>query len=167
MRNTIAVPIGHDGKRDAGKVFHITEMHPEVFEAWLGRAVLGSTQAGVTIPPEVVSAGMAGLTGLSPATFQQVPWAELEPLLAAMLPCFALVDSADAASARPIALGDVEELATLWRLRLEWLRLHLEPLGPASLALPAAPAPAPAPPARDRRPPKRRQGRGHHAVGHA
>lgn len=158
MRRSIAVPFGPEGKRDAGKVFRITELHPEQFESWLGRAVLSLGQAGVTISQEMVEAGVAGLANLSPAQLQMVPWTEMEPLLAAMLPSFALVDSSDPASARPIKLGDVEELATLWRLRMEWIGLHLNPLGPASLAPPAAPAPVEA-----RRPSKRRQGRGSRA----
>jgi len=165
MRRSIAVPIGPDGQRDAGKLFRITELHPEQFEAWLVRAMLGLGQAGVTISPDVVAAGVAGLATLNPEQFQMVPWTEMEPLLAAMLPCFALVDSSDPASARPIVLGDIEELRTLWQLRTEWIGLHLAPLGPASLALPAAPAPAPK--AQDRRPPKRARGRGHHGAGHA
>jgi hypothetical protein len=145
MRRSIAVPIGSDGKRDA----------------WLGRAMLGLGQAGVTISPDVVAAGMAGLATIDPAQFQMVPWAEMEPLLAAMLPSFALVDSSEPASARSIVLGDIEELRTLWRLRMEWIGLQLTPLGMASPALPITPAPAPK--AQDRRPPKRRQGHGSRA----
>ncbi|MGI4943438.1 MAG: hypothetical protein ACRYHQ_23210 [Janthinobacterium lividum] len=164
MRRSIAVPIGLDGKRDAGKVFHITELHTEQFEGWLCRAILGLAQAGVTVPLDVVAAGVAGLATLNPTHFQMVPWLELEPLLSAMLPSFTIAAPTGAA-ARPIVPGDIAELATLWRLRVEWLSLHLDPLGPASLMLP--PAPAQAPQERDRRPAKRARGRGHHAPGHA
>ena len=164
MRRSVSAAIGLDGKRDAGKVFRVTELYPEQFENWLCRAMLGLAQAGVTIPPDMVAAGVAGLATLNPAQFQMVPWPELEPLLSAMLPSFAIVAPTGSA-ARPIVQGDIEELATLWRLRMEWLALHLDPLGPASLVLPTTVTPAPQ--ARDRRPSKRARGRGHHAAGHA
>lgn len=125
-RKTAIITIDSPG-RDLGKVFEITEMSATRAEKWATRALLALLKSGIEIPDDIASAGLAGVAAMGIRAFGGLDFADAEPLLQEMLNCVVLIpDPSRPQVKRPIRTDDdIEEVATLLRLREEVLSLHL------------------------------------------
>lgn len=119
MRKTVDVAITEDG-RDKGKVFLLTEMSAMKAEKWAARALLIAAQSGADIGN--VRAGMAGIAIMGISTVLGAKFADVEPLLDEMLTC---VQIKEPVITRALTTDDIEEVATIVKLRAEVLTLHL------------------------------------------
>lgn len=125
-RRTATITIDAKG-RDEGKRFLLTEMSADQAEAWAMRALLALTNAGVELPDEVLSAGMAGIATIGIRALGKLSYTVAAPLLAEMMDCVQIVMPA---ATRPLLHGDggdIEEVKTRLTLRLEVFKLHLDP----------------------------------------
>jgi hypothetical protein len=121
--------------RDKGKHFLVTEMSAWDAEKWATKALLALGRSGVDIPDDAIDAGMAGVMAAGLSGFARLPYDDAAPLLDEMMACVAFVPDPsrlDSVTGRPIARallkgedGDIEEVATLVRLRSEVAELHL------------------------------------------
>ena len=123
-RKKTTVKIETEG-RDKGKVFLLTEMPARQAEKWGARALLLAAQSGANVAN--VNAGMLGVVTMGlQAVLGGVRFSDVEPLLDEMLACVAIVpDPRHPEVTRPIIDDDLEEWATITRLRQEVLELHL------------------------------------------
>lgn len=135
MRKTALVKITEGDpqtNRDFGKIFVIKEMAAVVAERWATRALLALARSGVQLPENAASAGWAviavmGFQALSHANFD-----DIQPLLDEMWQCVMIQpdhrhpdlirhlmwSGADGEGA------DIEEIATMLKLRTEVFNLH-------------------------------------------
>lgn len=128
-RRTKDVPIAADN-RDKGKVFYITEMAAEPAEEWATRMLLAVTRAGIDLPDELLSGGMAALSTVLPGIVRDVlvmgvgrlEYDEIKPLLAQMMDC---VQIREATAIRNLTSDDIEEVSTRLTLRGEVFKLHM------------------------------------------
>lgn len=128
-RKSVEVPKKGDpplDARDAGKVFIITEMSAWDAEAW-GEQVYGAmVRAGLKpLQPGMLS-GMAAISVYGISAFMAAPWPEVKPLLAEMIDKCVTKKEEAFPLGRPLTLDDVEEVATILRLREEALKLHTD-----------------------------------------
>lgn len=134
MRKTLTVRIDADGKRDAGKAFLLTEMPAMQVERWAIRALLALSKSEVSIPPDIARSGLAGIASLGLRAISRIPFHEAEPLLAEMMGCVQIIpDPSRTHVVRPLIDDDIEELATMGRLRMEVFTLHTGFSPPAGL----------------------------------
>ncbi|WP_186223871.1 hypothetical protein [Burkholderia gladioli] len=113
--------------RDAGKRFLITEMSAARSEDWAARALFAVMGAGVQIPDEVLSMGMAGVAAIGIKSITKVSFEQAKPLFDEMMTCVQFAFGEGTASgARALIDDDTEEVATRLRLRKVVLDLHLE-----------------------------------------
>lgn len=113
--------------RDKGKVFRIEEMSAWDSEEWAGRLMFAAMNAGIDIPENIASAGLAGLATLGIAALTKMPYEAAKPLLHDMMKCVTYVPSAAKKDVfRSVEREDVDEVATLLKLRKEVLSLHLD-----------------------------------------
>ncbi|MEX3614235.1 MAG: hypothetical protein VB141_10900 [Burkholderia gladioli] len=137
MRKTATITIDAEG-RDKGKVFVITELSAYDSEEWAGRALFALMNAGVEIPENIAEAGLAGVAALGIQSLTRLPFEAAKPLLDKMLECIQIQPSSSVV--RNLIEGDVEEVATLIRLRKEVLGLHLDFFTRAGSSMPDLPA---------------------------
>jgi hypothetical protein len=125
MRKTAIITIDSPG-RDFGKVFELTEMSATKAEKWATRALLALLRSGVEVPEDIASAGLAGVAAMGIKAFGGINYADAEPLLAEMMSCVVVIpDPSRPQVKRPIRTDDdIEEVATLLRLREEVITLH-------------------------------------------
>lgn len=132
MRKTAAVPIESEG-RDRGKVFIIREAPAAVAERWATRALLALARSGVQLPENAEGAGWAGLAYLGFQALSKIDFHDVQPLLDEMWQCITIrPDPKHPEIARPLFWGDpvsgegsdIEEIATMIRLRAEVFNLH-------------------------------------------
>jgi hypothetical protein len=125
MRKTAIITIDSPG-RDHGKVFELTEMSATKAEKWATRALLALLRSGVDIPEDIASAGLAGVAAMGIKAFGGINYSDAEPLLAEMMSCVIVIpDPSRPQVKRPIRTeDDIEEVATLLRLREEVISLH-------------------------------------------
>jgi hypothetical protein len=129
MRKTQVVVITDDN-RDKGKTFVIHEMSALHVEKWAARFVLGLTRAGVEVPEDIATAGMAGVASLGLKMLGMMSFADAEKLMDDMFACIkyrpdpihpeverALVETGGDAD-------DIEEVMTRIKLRAEVFALH-------------------------------------------
>lgn len=113
--------------RDAGKAFVITEMPARAAHSWATRALFAVMNAGIEIPDDLTTAGMAGIAAVGLQALGRVPSAVAEPLLNELLSCVdAMPDPGNPAITRRLIDDDVEEVATLFRLQKAVLSLHVD-----------------------------------------
>lgn len=127
MRKTETVAITAAG-RDMGKVFSLTEMSAVAAEKWATRALFALGRNGVDVPDDLMTGGMAGLVALGIRTITSLAFEDAEPLLDEMMECVSFVpDPAKPEVLLPwgLAQTQVEEVATLLRLRDEVVNLHV------------------------------------------
>jgi hypothetical protein len=144
-RKEIIITIDDDG-RDRGKAFTIRELSAMKAERWAARALLALMHSGIDVPEDVADAGFAGIAAIGVRAFAGVDFAEAEPLMAEMLTCCQIIpDPSRPQVHRPIIEDDIEEVATLLRLREEILSLHLgfSIAGFRSTRIPPPPMPPP------------------------
>lgn len=124
-RKEIDVQIIEEG-RDHGKVFHITEMSAIRAERWGARAISALARTGVDIGNLNPSMGMqavaaAGFTSL----LQVIGDSSVQVLMDEMMGCVTVRAADPRILPRPLTEDDIEEVATLLKLRLEVLHLHM------------------------------------------
>lgn len=125
MRKTTVVPITDEG-RDKGKRFLITEMSAMSAEKWATRGFLALAHAGVEVPANLSGMGLAGFAALGLQALNNLRFEDAEPLLDEMMACVQIVrDPKVPDVAMPLMPDDIEEVATIARLRAEVFSLHV------------------------------------------
>lgn len=125
MRKELTITIDTPG-RDVNKTFYIREMSAMKAERWATKALLALMRSGVDIPEDIAQAGLAGVAAVGLRAFGGINFADAEPLLAEMLSCVQIIpDASRPMVRRALVEDDIEEVATLLRLREEVLSLHL------------------------------------------
>lgn len=133
MRKTKIVTIDAEG-RDKGKSFLITEFPAMRVEKWAARCLLALSRAGVEVPDEAVDAGAIAILSAGLNAFRQMAFDDAEPLLDEMLECVQFVGDPNGIKdqitglplgVRTLQAADIEEVATLLRLRGEVFELHV------------------------------------------
>ena len=124
---TVTVPDGKFTKRDAGKVFTITEMSDADAEWWAIRAALALGKSGVDVPDDVLDNGFVAIAPLLIKSFLRLDPTEIKPLLDEMFKCVrARPDARNPDIERELFTGDIDEPATRLWLRKQILSLHLD-----------------------------------------
>lgn len=125
MRKTKTVTIATPG-RDEGKNFLITEMDAAQAEKWALRVFNGMLVAGLNLPQEMTSRGMAGIAMAGMQGLFGMPWHLQEPLLDELLRCVTVMPDPTRIDqvtklpfVRPIGPEDIEEFMTRTQLRAE------------------------------------------------
>lgn len=125
MRKTTIYTVGPDGQRDAGKHFVITEAPASQADRWATRALMAAAKAGVNIPDNLLTAGVAGLTTIALQALMAIPYYEAEALLDEMMSCIQIMpDPSKPMVVRGLVETDIEEIATRFKLRGEVIELH-------------------------------------------
>ena len=131
MREREVVKVPEWGKRDAGKVFLITEWAAERAEEWAFRALIAYNRGGGQVPVEAISGGMEAVFWLGVNTFLrgQMQAAEVIPILNELMECIKIIRDPntrgpDGPVAHDVLPGDIEEIKTRLWLRSEVLRIH-------------------------------------------
>jgi hypothetical protein len=122
-RKTATVTIERDG-RDKGKTFQITELSAYESEEWAARALFALMNAGVEIPADIASAGLAGIVSLGVSALTKLSFEQAKPLMDKMMECVQYQPSPKIT--RPLIEDDIEEVATLVQLREAVLKLHTD-----------------------------------------
>lgn len=120
--------------RDKGKKFRITEMDVIKAEKWAGRLFL--CLASILELPEN-SSGINGLSGALQKyglkSLAKIPYESLEPLYNELLDCCEYLGDGTSSISRPLteatASEVIEDVSTLFTIRMEVLKLHLDFLG--------------------------------------
>ena len=137
MRETRTITIDREG-RDKGKTFFLTEMPASRLEKWSARVIVaafsGEVPAAVLEASRVSNAG-ALVTALN-HVLAGLDWKIVEPLYDELLDCVSFVPRPDKPEAkiqlRPDNVDNfIEEVSTLYRLRLEVLELNFAFFAPA------------------------------------
>lgn len=126
-RRTLDVTITDDN-RDKGKTYRLTELPASQAEEWAMRAFLAMAQAGIDVPQETASSGVAGLASMGFENLGKIPWELAKPLMDEMMTC---VQSVQPAGVRRLIEDDIEEVSTRLKLRLELIKLHTDFLSSA------------------------------------
>lgn len=122
MRKSVEITIDVEG-RDKGKRFLITEMDAFRTEAWARRALGAMARSGVAMPANAMAGTMGTMAILGVQALLAAPHSETEPLFTEMMES---VQSVQPAATRPLnAADDIEEIATIVRLRDEVFKLHV------------------------------------------
>ena len=144
MRKEIDVTITDPG-RDQGKTFHIREMPATRAEKWAMRALLAVARSGVDLPDDFTGMGMQGIALVGIRAITKITFEDAEPLLDEMMECVTIKpDPRNPAIMLALIEGDIEEIATLVKLRQEVINLHVSfftsagPLKSTSQASPAS-----------------------------
>ena len=110
--------------RDKGKQFLITEMSASQAENWAIKAILAVGNAGIEIPDNLASQGMAGLMAVGYMNLLKIPFEAAKPLLDEMMSCVQIIPSANVK--RPLIEDDIEEVQTRLKLRKAIWDLHMD-----------------------------------------
>ena len=110
--------------RDENKIFIITESPVTQAEKWAIRAFMGLAKAGIEIPDNVESAGLAGIAMLGMKALASMDFREAEPLLDEMMSCVAIRPDPTNSFVRARVENDIEEISTILKLRMEVFSLH-------------------------------------------
>ncbi len=126
MRKTATITIDAEG-RDKGKTFFLREMSASQAEKWAARAFLGMAKAGVEIPDDIASTGLAGIATVGFRAIGGMGFELAEPLLDEMFQCVQIIpDPSKPNVIRPLVEDDIEEVATRLKLRKEIFGLHVD-----------------------------------------
>jgi len=124
MRKQITYTVTDEG-RDKGKTYQLTEMPAAHAEKFAVRLLLAAGRSGADIPPGIENDGIAGLKKILLVSLLKLDPMDAEPLLDEMMRCVSFIPSASQPNIiRGISDGDIEEVATLFKLRREIFRLH-------------------------------------------
>lgn len=124
-RRQLTVTIADDN-RDKGKVFRITELPVIKAEEWALKALLVLGRSGVDLTPEALAGGFLTIGAMGLRALYGMNFVDAKPILDEMLDCIEILpDPNNRTVARKLVDGDIEEVATLFRLRREVLELHL------------------------------------------
>jgi hypothetical protein len=123
-RQTKTVNITAKG-RDKGKAFLLTEMPAAKAEKWAARAFLALAKAGVDIPENIASAGLAGIASVGLKALGGMDFPDAELLLDEMWTCIQIIpDPSRPEVVRALIEDDIEEVTTRLLLRKEVFTLH-------------------------------------------
>jgi hypothetical protein len=96
-------------------------------EKWAAKAFLALARAGVDIPDNISSAGLAGVAAMGVKALGGMSFADAEPLMDEMFRCVQrVVDPAQPMFARFLVEDDIEEVATRLKIRMELFKLHID-----------------------------------------
>jgi hypothetical protein len=129
MRKTKIFIVEANG-RDKGKAFFIKEMSSLKAERWANRALVALANSGMPIVDfdEIKNMGMGALATLGLRAMANLPYEAVEPLFDEMFTCVSFVpDPSKPDRTRPIIEGDdgdIDEVATRYKLREEVFMLH-------------------------------------------
>ena len=124
MRKTVDVEIFDEG-RDKGKVFHIKEKSAYEAEEWAIRALLALSRANAEMADVDTGMGMAAFAGNAFKALMNMDFYEAKPLLDEMMTCVKIrPDPMNPQITRDLMPDDIEEVATLIKLRREIFNLH-------------------------------------------
>lgn len=113
--------------RDAGKTFKLTELSADAAERWAMRAFFALMNAGVEVPDDISTLGVAGIAQMGIKALARVPFEAAEPLLDEMMGCVQIVpDVNKPAVVRALFDGDIEEVTTRLKLREAVIDLHID-----------------------------------------
>lgn len=113
--------------RDKGKVFKLTEMSSAQAERWAMRALLAVMKSNPNIPDNFDKLGMSGMAELGIKAISGLDWETAEPLLEEMMSCVQFIpDPAKPQVIRALFEGDIEEIQTRFKLRMEVFKLHTD-----------------------------------------
>lgn len=125
-RNVVNYTVKDEG-RDVGKIFVLTEMSASRAEAWAMRAILALMASGAQVPEGFERMGMAGMAEIGFKMLAGLRWEVAEPLLDEMWECVQIMpDPAKPHVVRKLFDGDIEEIATRVKLRVEVWKLHAD-----------------------------------------
>lgn len=118
--------------RDKGKTFILKEAAAAQAERWATRALFALARSGVDMPKNTEGAGWAGLAYLGLQALSKVTMDEVQPLLDEMWSCVTIrPDPKHPEVTRALYWGgpdgegsDIEEIATMVKLRAEVFALH-------------------------------------------
>lgn len=122
-RRQMDVEIEKEG-RDIGKKFRITEMSAYDAEDWAMRAIGGMAAAGVDLGNVAESPSAEALAGIGIQAFLRIERHEQKRLGEELMRCVQRVYN-EKGDVRPVMEGDIEEVSTLFTLKLKTLELHL------------------------------------------
>lgn len=114
--------------RDAGKVFHITEMSAGETEEWAERFIFALLKAS---PDAAANFDMAqGAASVAAAGLKMLPlinYDDVKPLLDQMFKSITVVPDAEKPHIRrALIASDTEEISTRLQLRAAWFGLHFD-----------------------------------------
>lgn len=121
MRKEVDITIDAEG-RDQGKTYRIKELSASEAEEWAIRAFMGAARAGIQLPDNIKEMGLAGIAMLGVRALAGMSFDDAKPLLDKMFSCVSFVSSKGIV--RALAEGDIEEVATRFRLRKEIIEVH-------------------------------------------
>lgn len=125
MRKTLHFRVSDSG-RDNGKTFILTEMSAMKAEKWALKALLALMNSGVDVPENAKAMPTAALAELGLKALGGLSFEVAEPLLEEMLSCITFMPEPKTPHViRPLFEEDIEEVQTLFKLRLEVLKLHV------------------------------------------
>jgi hypothetical protein len=127
-RKTSTYTVDFEG-RDKGKTFLITEMSVTKAEDWAIRAMLALGAANVEIPDGALQLGMAALAEVGLKKLFAIDAASMRPLLAELMECIEFIPNPQKPQVKlayPMFESQVEEVKTLFILKWEVLKLHLD-----------------------------------------
>ena len=128
-----------EDNRDKGKQFLITEMSATQAEDWAISAMMALGAANVELPEDAGTIGMAALAEIGLKRLFSVNKEQLKPLLHDLMRCVEFVPDPmkpNITLAYPLFEAQVEEAKTLFILKWETLKLHLDffqDAGPSSV----------------------------------
>jgi hypothetical protein len=144
-RRTTTIIISDPG-RDKDKYFLLTEKPAMQAEKWAIRALQAAVKAGVNIPDDMISRGMATVFAIGIQTLAGMNFSEAEPLMDELMECVKIIrDPKHPEMAFPLIPGgdDIEEITTVARLQREVIQLHINfsiPAVPSTLSSIQSPA---------------------------
>jgi hypothetical protein len=116
--------------RDKGKLFFIRELPARAAEKWASKVLFALMNAGVQVPDNIRSFGLAALVGIGISALGKIPFEAAEPLLEEMMGCVTYhPDPNNKDISRPyerFVESDIEEVATIILLRKEIIKLHTD-----------------------------------------
>ena len=113
--------------RDRGKVFSLTEWSAIKADRWANRALLAIMKSNPDIPTELAGSGVAGLLNFGVKGLMRTDAADAQQLMDEMLSCAEIVpDTRNPNIKRQLVESDIEEVATLWELRVAIFSLHTD-----------------------------------------
>lgn len=134
MRKQEDIVITDEG-RDKDKVFMITEMSAFDAEEWAIRAILALTNANADIGDIDPGMGMAAFAGKAFRALFSMHFQDAKPLLDEMMACIRIKpDPRNPNISRGLMEEDIEEVTTVFKLRMEVFRVHTGFSIPGSLS---------------------------------
>lgn len=126
-RKTKIIRIEDEKSRDNGKAFLITEKSLYDAEFWAMRAIGGMISSGVDIP-DVKETSMEVLLHYGMASLMKIEPSLLKELVDEMLECVQVIPNPYSAprDTRGLLPGDIEDLSTLLKLRMESILVHVD-----------------------------------------